>query len=82
MIRAFPTIPEFSRFCSNFPEGWKHRVWCEESIATIPKTIRVLPTFSEVFRRLKPSCLLSFLIFLDTRNRLRLLPKRYENSQT
>ncbi|KAJ8974930.1 hypothetical protein NQ317_005399 [Molorchus minor] len=47
MIRALPTFPDLSRLCPNTPEGYKHRVWCEESIATIPETIRVPdPDFS------------------------------------
>ncbi|KAJ8978465.1 hypothetical protein NQ317_016991 [Molorchus minor] len=49
-----PIFPELSR--SLKPP-------CEESIATIPETIRALPIFPELSRSLKPPSLASFLTF-------------------
>ncbi|KAJ8978476.1 hypothetical protein NQ317_006753 [Molorchus minor] len=82
--RNDPSTPDFSRTLPK-PKTtvfgvFAHIFRCEESIATIPETIRALPIFPELSRRLETPCLVSFIIFSGTRNRL--FPKRYENSQT
>ncbi|KAJ8957034.1 hypothetical protein NQ317_004831, partial [Molorchus minor] len=70
--RIFPIFPELSR---------RLETPCEESIATIPETIRALPIFPELSRRLETPCLVSFIILSGARNRLRLFPKRFEPSR-
>ncbi|KAJ8982680.1 hypothetical protein NQ317_017671 [Molorchus minor] len=88
MIRALPTLPEFSDFSRTLPKarntvfGIFHYIFrCEESIATIPEMIRALPIFPELSRSLKSPCLVSFLIFSGSGNRLRPFPKRSEPSR-
>ncbi|KAJ8980952.1 hypothetical protein NQ317_001215 [Molorchus minor] len=74
MIRALPTFPEFSRFCPNSPEV--RGIDCDYS-RNDPRP----PDFPDFSRSLKPPCLVSLLIFLSPRNRLRLFLKRSEHSR-
>ncbi|KAJ8973943.1 hypothetical protein NQ317_002447, partial [Molorchus minor] len=83
--RNDPSTPDFSRTLPK-PKTtvfgvFAHIFRCEESIATIPETIRALPIFPELSRRLETPCLVSFIIFSGARNRLRLFPKRFEPSR-
>ncbi|KAJ8979904.1 hypothetical protein NQ317_004898, partial [Molorchus minor] len=77
--RNDPSNPDFSRTLPKarntvfgvFPYIFRF----EESIATIPETIRALPIFPELSRSIKTPCLVSLLIFLGPRNRLQLFLK-------
>ncbi|KAJ8981655.1 hypothetical protein NQ317_000883 [Molorchus minor] len=77
--RLFPNFPDFSRTLPKarntvfgvFPYIFRF----EESIATIPETIRALPISPELSRSIKTPCLVSLLIFLGPRNRLQLFLK-------
>ncbi|KAJ8981582.1 hypothetical protein NQ317_002610 [Molorchus minor] len=70
--RNDPSTPDFSRTLPK-PKTtvfgvFAHIFRCEESIATIPETIRALPIFPELSRSLKPPCLVQGIDCDHSRN--------------